>query len=113
MNRENHILTCLAEECGEVAKEVHKSLRFGLDDQLTMDPNGPRGTAGPTNRAKIEAEFVDLLGAYQKAVREGIVPDVGLERLPYWVTERMEKKSAKIEAYMGYAARVGALETRS
>ena len=32
MNREEHLLTILSEECAEVIKDVSKALRFGLDD---------------------------------------------------------------------------------
>jgi hypothetical protein len=31
MNRTEHLLVCLAEECGEVIQSVGKALRFGLD----------------------------------------------------------------------------------
>lgn len=109
MNRTEHILVCIAEEGGEVAKEVSKALRFGLDDQLTLDPHGPRGTEGPTNRAKITTEFIDMLGAYQLAVMEGILPDIGLSRLPADTKHLMTIKAAKIRSYMDYAARVDAL----
>lgn len=110
MNRSEHIITVLAEEGGEVSKECHKALRFGLDDQVTLDPYGPRGTTGPTNRAKIEAEFIDMLGIYQMAVAEGLLPDLGLTDLPYWVCQRMIAKAQRVEAYMAYASRIGALE---
>lgn len=109
MNRTEHILTCLGEEGVEVAKEAHKANRFGLDDKLTRDPNGPRGTEGPTTRDKIVEEFIDMLGAYQKAVDEGLLPDIGLARLPDDVTAQMARKGERIEAFMGYAARVGTL----
>jgi len=109
MNRTEHILTVIAEEGGEVAKEISKANRFGIDDQLTLDPYGPRGTTGPTNRAKIEAEFIDMLGAYQLAVDDGILSPLGLDQLPSWVVDRMSAKAGRIEAYMDYAKRVGSL----
>lgn len=109
MNRSEHIITVLAEEGGEVAKECHKSLRFGLDDRLTIDPNGPRGTEGPTNSEKIAAEFIDMIAMYQMAMSEGLVPDIGLCISDQKTLDRIGRKQAKVEAYMGYAARVGAL----
>lgn len=110
MNTTEHLLTCLAEEGGEVGKECHKALRFGLDDQVTLDPHGPRGTTGPTNRAKIRMEFIDMLGTYQILVKAGVLEDLGLDTLPYWVTRLMEKKAERVSAYMDYAGRVGALQ---
>lgn len=104
MNHLEHILTCAAEECGEVAKEIHKALRFGLDDQVTLDPNGPRGTTGPTNRDKIVEELNDLMGVINMLVKEGAIPH------DWEDVERQDRKSRKVWAYMGYARRVGALE---
>jgi hypothetical protein len=111
MNRKEHLLTILAEEGGEVAKEISKSLRFGLEDQLTMDPTGPRGSEGPTNREKVTQEFVDMLGAYQLAVRDGLLPDIGLTNLPQTILDQMETKARKIEAFLIYSQRVGTLQT--
>lgn len=110
MNRSEHIITTLAEEGGEIGKECHKGLRFGLDDKVTLNPYGPRGTEGPTNREKIAAEFVDLLGVYLMAVREGLLPDVGLDRLPPEIHARMEAKIERVEAFMRYARRVEAMD---
>lgn len=110
MNRSEHILTCLSEEGIEVAKEISKALRFGLEDKLTLDPDGPRGTTGQSNRDKIRDEFIDMLGAYQKCVSEGIMPDLGLEILDSPIRDRMITKGQRIESYMRHAKRVGSLE---
>lgn len=104
MNYLEHILTCAAEECGEVSKEIHKALRFGLDDQVTLDPNGPRGTTGPTNRDKIVEELNDLMGVVRMLETCGALPH------DWQDAERQARKVAKVSAYMGYARRVGALE---
>ncbi len=104
MNYLEHILTCAAEECGEVSKEIHKALRFGLDDQVTLDPNGPRGTTGPTNRDKIVEELNDLIGVVRMLETCGALPH------DWQDAERQARKVAKVSAYMGYARRVGALE---
>jgi hypothetical protein len=110
MNRQEHIITVLAEEGGEVAKECHKSLRFGLDDKLTLDPRGPRGTAGPTTAEKIAAEFIDMVAVYQMATAEGLVPSIGLSINDPATLKRIALKQERVEAFMGYAQRVGALE---
>jgi hypothetical protein len=107
----DHLLTCLAEEGGEVAKECCKALRFGLDDKLTIDPNGPRGTEGPTNREKIALEMIDMIAVYDLLVNEGIAPDIGIRIGPNHGATflAIRKKQEKVRSYLGYAVRVGAL----
>jgi NTP pyrophosphatase (non-canonical NTP hydrolase) len=111
MNSFEHVLTCLAEECGEVAtellalqKECHKALRFGLDDKVTFDPSGPRGTNGPTNAEKIVDELNDLMGVVAKLSSLGAIPK------DWQCDERSKRKVAKVESFMGYAEQVGALQ---
>ena len=107
MTENEHLLTVLGEEGGEVAKEVSKTLRFGLDDKLTLDPDGPRGTEGPTNREKIVNELNDLLGVARMLVARGVLPE-------NWQSEqRQQRKIDRVTAYMRYAQRVGALELPS
>ena len=50
-------LTCLAEECSEVAVAVAKCLRHGFD---SINPDEP---AGPTNLEAIADELGDVLAA--------------------------------------------------
>lgn len=51
MNRREHILVTLMEECGELAKVASKSVRFSPDSDYD----------GITNRAKLQNEYNDLL----------------------------------------------------
>ncbi len=103
MNPTEHLLTCLAEECTEVAKECAKALRFGLDDLVTYDPHGPRGVLGPTNREKIVDELNDLLGIVMMLTQRGILPE-------NWQSfERQDAKTHRVAAYMDHAVRIGAL----
>jgi hypothetical protein len=107
MNYTEHLLTCLAEECGEVAKEAHKALRFGLYDQVTINPNGPRGTTGPNNKEKIVEELNDLMGVVRMLETCGALPR------DWQDAELQDRKVWKVSAFMGYARRVGALENAS
>lgn len=109
MTTKEHILTVLAEECGEVAKEVCKALRFGPEDQVTLDPLGPRGTEGPTNKEKIGAEMIDLLAVYQMAVAQGLAPDLGFSTEFPTVIARANAKQKRVWDYIEYAWKVGAL----
>lgn len=104
MNVHEHILTVLMEECAEVAKECSKALRFGLDDKVTMNPDGPRGTEGPTNREKLSDELNDLIGVTHMLIHEGILP-------PEWQdAEKQVRKGAKVARFMRYAMNVGSLQ---
>ncbi len=54
LNKEEHLLLKLSEECVELSKVVHKAVLFGLDDRKTLDPtivNTDQDT--PTNRERI------------------------------------------------------------
>lgn len=103
MNYTEHLLTVAAEECGEVAKEIHKALRFGLDDKVTLDPFGPRGTTGPTNREKIVEELNDLMGVINMLIASGSLPH------DWQDAARQDRKRLKVSACMEYARKVGAL----
>ena len=104
MNVHEHILTVLMEECAEVTKECSKALRFGLDDKLTLNPYGPRGTEGLTNREKLADELNDLIGVTHMLIMEGILPtdwqDAG----------KQQAKGEKVRKFMDYALRVDSLQ---
>lgn len=104
MNTEEHLIACLAEECAEIAKECGKAHRFGLDDQVTVNPDGPRGTEGPSNREKIIAEMNDFIGVANLLVAYGVIPATWQD------SNAQRRKMAKVESFMGYAERVGALQ---
>lgn len=104
MNQAEHLLACLAEECCEIAKEAHKAQRFGLDDKVTLDPAGPRGTEGPTNRDKIVTELNDLMGVIAEMELHGLIPTGWQD------AARQRRKVDRVRDYMKYAQRVGALQ---
>jgi len=61
MNRSDHLLTILIEECAEVAQAASKALRFGAKNV------GPKSTL--TNAEIIVHEFNDLFGAMEKLAK--------------------------------------------
>lgn len=94
MNRTEHLLSCLAEECAEVAQRVSKALRFGLDE---VQPGQPL-----TNAQRIGQEFADLLAVVEMLEDEG-----AMDRPTD--THAIERKKAKVLAFMEYAEQCGAL----
>lgn len=125
MNIPEHLLACLSEEGGEVATEAlelaftalklgkvaTKALRFSLPDQLTLDPAGPPGTEGPTNAEKLHQEVIDLIAVYLMLQRLNVVPMLGITACTDKTFAAIEKKQAKVRAFMSHARRQGALET--
>lgn len=98
MNTEEHLLTCLGEEGTEIAKDVSKSLRFGLDDVNCLEPSGP------TNRERLVNELNDLEAVRQLCVAHGLVPEDWLDN------EKIKAKKEKVLKFMDYARRVGTLK---
>jgi hypothetical protein len=94
MTRQEHLLSIAAEECNELAKELHKALRFGLDDHYPEHPM--------TNRERIEAEFTDLFTLVQMLHREGLINATISQ-------ERCMEKINKVEKYLKYSKEVGTL----
>lgn len=87
MNRQEHLLVILAEEAAEIAQQVSKILRFGIDEQRDFPTS---------NRERLQGEFNDLL-----AVVEVLKDDHGIDlhRDP----DLIAKKKAKVVKYMVYA----------
>ncbi len=94
MNRTEHLLSCLAEECAEVAQRVSKALRFGLDE---VQPGQDF-----TNAQRIGQEFHDLLAVVEMLEDEG-----ALDRPTD--THAIERKKAKVLSFMEYAEQCGTL----
>lgn len=92
MNRAEHLLACLAEECAEVAQRVSKALRFGLGE---IQP----GQASD-NADRIAEELGDLFSVAEILVNEGLLP----EPIP-----DTAEKLAKIERFMAISREQGVL----
>lgn len=97
MNLPEHLLTCLSEECVEVSKDIHKALRFGLDDRNVLDPTGP------TNRERIIEELNDLMTVIVMLEDEQILPR------DWSSISAQSVKRNKIRKFIQYAKDVGAL----
>ena len=91
MTREQYLLTCLAEECGEVTQRATKAIRFGLD----RNPKRPPEWRDRSNRESLEREFSDLLTVAEM---------LGLK------LETSGAKKAKVLEFMGVSRRLGILE---
>lgn len=92
MNREEHLLSCLAEECAEVAHRVSKALRFGLSE---VQP----GQASD-NARRIAAELGDLVAVGNILVNEGSIPEPMVDT---------KSKLSKIERFMAISRHQGVL----
>lgn len=87
MNRKEHLLIKLSEECNELGKAVSKSLLFGLDDGY---PESDR-----TNAQDIKDELNDLFAVAEMLCSEGL--DLKLDN------EKIKAKKVKVERWMKYA----------
>lgn len=94
MNRQEHLLIILAEECGEVIHEVTKSLRFGLDDYWKDNP---------TNKIKLSQELGDLFGVYRMLINEKIIDEPSY-------SSTIDKEQ-KVEKWLLYSKQKGTLTT--
>lgn len=96
MNRTEHILFILAEECAELAKIASKSARFGLESAYSSK----------TNRDLL-LEDRDILGTFELLSREISFPE-GLyseKDIPILIQEKIKK----IEHFLKYSDDSGLL----
>lgn len=94
MNRTEHLLSILAEECAEVAQRVTKALRFGLTEVQSGQPL--------TNAQRITYELGDLMGMVDMLESEGHIESPS--------DEAIAKKRVAVEKYLKLSASVGTLE---
>ena len=95
MNKTEHLLTCLIEECAEIQKSAAKALRFGLDDHAPDTPD-------VTNSDDIAAECNDLLAIIEMLQDANIIPTI---QNP----QAIQAKKDKVTKYMEYAKNRGTL----
>lgn len=98
MNRTEHLLWVLAEECAEVAQRASKAARFGLNE---VQPGQPH-----TNAERIVYEYADLVATMELlGDAAGLTVD-DLEALK-------SAKKAKIEKYLVYSRQCGTLRAEA
>ena len=95
MNRIEHLLTILSEECAEVIQNVSKALRFGLEDKYEST----------TNAENITKELADLFGVIDMLKNEGII------KMPM-LYDILEKQK-KVEKYLKYSKSVNTLDEKT
>ncbi len=93
MNRQEHLLVCLTEECAEIIKAADKALRFGLDDGY---PNTSR-----TNLTDLSNEINDLRGVIELLHADGVTLTVD--------TNKITEKKKRVEQYLQYSLQRGTL----
>lgn len=94
MNRTEHLLIILAEECAELQIATTKTLRFGKDDGY---PGGNQ-----TNEQDMRQELNELLAVVGFLQQEGF----DLENDP----SIRQKKESRIETYLVYSKSQGTLD---
>lgn len=92
MNRTEHLLVILAEECAELAQAATKTLRFGLEG----------GIDGRTNESDLWREFNDLVGVIELIAQER--DHSGVDRMA------IQAKRGKVEAFLRKSAEAGTLK---
>lgn len=96
MTYNEHLLVVANEECTEIAQEVDKALRFGLNNYHPSEPS-------ITNEHRILKEYYQL-----QAVMEMLFDQQILHNLPYHkIDEIKSKKRAAVADYMDVAIKCG------
>lgn len=95
MNKTEHLLACLMEECAEIQQAAAKALRFGLQD-------GYPG-AETTNAQDIAREVTDLIAVIDLCREHGIFGQPSEAKAMY------DKKRQRVAEFMEYAKTTGAL----
>ena len=92
MNKIEHLLTKLMEECAEIIQEASKASLFGMDEVMP-------GQA-LTNQERVQRELNDLWAICE------------MLNLHHVNRPAIESKKQKVQKYMDYAASIGTLEKK-
>ena len=91
MNRTEHLLVILMEECDEVSQRVAKALRFGLSEKQTGQQL--------TNAERVISEVHDLLAALEMLATADALPHFALPS----AREAIDAKKEKVRRYLNYS----------
>jgi len=95
MNREEHLLTILGEECAELHQEASKALRFGIDEQRDLPTS---------NCERMQKEFNDVLALIE------MLNDFYCDNIFSTDTTLINLKKLKVEKYLIYSKELGTLQ---
>lgn len=98
MNKIEYLLTCAAEEGGEISQAAAKCARFGLDDTHPKNENVP-------NIKLFIKEVNDLLGVVE-LLQECEIPEL----LELGNRKDIEAKKEKVRHWMGYSRMMECLD---
>lgn len=107
MTRTEHLLTCVAEECLEVAQRATKALRFGLSE---VQPGQPLN-----NAQRIAEELIDLFAVLRMLEAEDgvrLLPGVSVITYDSAAQAGMEAKMSKVESFLRLSHSCGTLDSR-
>jgi len=97
MNRKEHLLVILAEECNEVGQRATKALRFGVNE---IQP----GTSNENNAERLKYEYNDLIAIVEILQEEGVLPPEMFSR------EMIDKKKERVKYFLEYSKKIGTLQ---
>lgn len=94
MNKTEHLLTILAEECVETAQRATKAMRFKLDE--TQEGHHM------TNAQRLVYEFNDIMAVMEELKEHGLIENI-IDR------EMIDYKKQKMRKYLAYSESLGTL----
>ena len=94
MNRKEHLLTILGEECSELHQEISKALRFGMYEQRDLPTS---------NVERIQKEFNDVIALVE------MINDFYQENIFCTDFDLIKAKTEKVEKYLLYSKELGTL----
>ncbi len=95
MNKTEHLLSCLIEECSEVIQDACKAQRFGIKDHHPARKK--------QNKDLLTKEINELIAVAMMLHKEGIIDSITNEKI-------QKDKQQRVLEYMQYAKNLGTLK---